>query len=315
MREGRGPLAERPRVIVICGPTASGKTSLSVELACAFSGEIVNADAMQVYRGMDIGTARPGFQEQGGVPHHLFGVVNPDEEFHAALYRTMALEVLNDIHSRGKICFVVGGTGLYIRALVGGLMQAPPSDPGLRARLRSDWEEKGPVALHERLRELDGETAQRIHPHDRTRVIRALEIILLTRRSPLDFAKDHGFREQAFRSLMLGIQLDRGELYRRIDARSEAMAAGGLIQETRGLLEKGYSPDLKSMKAIGYRHMVRYLAGEWSLEEAVDALKRDTRRYAKRQLTWFRAEPSLIWLAPPFFPQARDHIRSFLKEP
>jgi tRNA dimethylallyltransferase len=300
--------------IVIAGPTASGKTGFAVALATALSGEIVNADAMQVYRGMDVGTAKPDEAEKKGIAHHLLDVVDPDQPFNAAMYRRMALPVMADILSRGKTCFVVGGTGLYIRALLGGLMDTPPSDPDLRATLRAECEALGPSRLHERLAHFDPVYARQIHPNDRVRIIRGLEIIALTGQSPALLMKRHRFGDRALRSLRLCLDVDRETLYDRINRRADAMVEKGLIQETRGLLDRGYPSDLKPMKAIGYRHMVRYLKGDWPLEEAVLKLKRDTRRYAKRQLTWLRSESDAVWIAPDETERALGKIRGFLNE-
>jgi len=305
---------KRPKIIVIAGPTASGKTTLAVDLAHALSGEIVNADAMQVYRSMDIGTAKPTHEEQRGIPHHMLDVVNPDEDCNAAIYRRMALPIVNEICSKGKTCLVVGGTGLYIRGLIGGLMESPPSDPELRERLRMECKIHGTVKLHEKLEALDPERAESIHPNDGVRIIRAIEINYLSDLRSSDLIKRHGFRERSLNALKLCLNVDREDLYHRINERSVNMADKGLIEETRALLESGYSPDLKSMKAIGYRHMIRYLKGEWSLEETITKLKRDTRRYAKRQLTWFKAEPNVIWVDPKDTDMVIKKIRLFLSE-
>jgi len=306
--------ATEPKILVIAGPTASGKSSLAVDLALSLSGEIVNADSMQVYRGMDIGTAKPTAQEQKGVPHHLLDVVEPDETFNAALYRRKALPVIADICSRGKACLVVGGTGLYIRILLRGLMEAPPSDPNLRKKLHRKCEKHGPGLLHERLRNMDPEAAAAIHPNDRTRIIRALEIASTSNRLFSDLTKKHGFRDLKLRALQLCLRVERDLLYERINERTQKMIDMGLIEETRALLKKGYSPELKPMKAIGYRHMVTYLQGKWSLEEAIACLQRDTRRYAKRQLTWFRAEPDVIWIDPEAVDMVLEKINRFLSE-
>jgi tRNA dimethylallyltransferase len=308
------PKERRPKIVVIAGPTASGKSGFAVNLARSLSGEIVNADSMQVYRGMDIGTAKPTLEEQKGVPHHLLDIVNPDEPFNAAIYRRKALPVITDICLRGKACLVVGGTGLYIRALLGGLMEAPPPDPGLREALCKECDTDGPAKLHERLKVLDPESAAAIHPNDRIRIIRALEIIHISNCLSSDLMKGHGFRDQSLNALKICLNVERETLYHRINERTVKMADMGLLQETRHLLNQGYSPDLRSMKAIGYRHMVRHLKGDWSFEEAIHTLKRDTRRYAKRQLTWFRAESDIIWIDPEAIDMVLKKIETFLSE-
>lgn len=304
----------KPKVVVIAGPTASGKTSLSVQLALALNGEIINADSMQVYRGMDIGTAKPTPQEQKGIPHYLIDVVNPNEEFNASIYRSLALPLVTDIVSRGKICFVVGGTGLYIKILLGGVFQCQPADPKLRRSLALECETLGSPGMHERLERLDPESAEKIHPNDRVRIIRALEIINLTKRRPSDLHRDHGFKDTTLDTLKFCLKTDRELLYHRIDQRSAAMVEAGLARETKNLLKKGYSPALKPMNSIGYRHMIRYLNGDWSLADTIRKLQRDTRKYAKRQLTWFRADPEYIWVAPENFDLLSKKIREFLAE-
>lgn len=286
----------RQKIVVITGPTASGKSSLAVEIARKFDGEIVNADSMQVYRGMDVGTAKPSAEERENIPHHLFDLVNPDQEFNAAIYRSHALPALAEIAEKNHPAMVVGGTGLYIKTLLGGLLECPPSDPGFRLKLNREWDALGSAVVYERLKTLDPESAGRIHPNDRVRVLRALEINHLTG-NPLSFLiEEHRFRDRPFRSLKICLQMDREQLYHRIDKRSEIMVENGLIEETKGLLDKGYAADLKPMNSLGYRHMIKYLQGAWSLDEAIHQLKTDTRRYAKRQLTWFRSDPDIHWI-------------------
>ena len=307
-------MTKKPKVVVIAGPTACGKTSLSVDLALSLEGEIINADSMQVYRGMNVGTAKPTIEEQKGIHHHLLDVVDPDEEFNVAIYRTMALPVINDICSRGKNCFVVGGTGLYIRSLLEGIFECPPVDPELRESLRRQCRTHGSRILHERLKRMDPEYAEKVHPNDSVRIIRALEIIHLTNGFPSDLIKRHSFDERPLDALKLCIKVDREELYSRINKRSSAMVKAGLVEETEQLLSKGYSPDLKPMKAIGYRHIIKYLKGDWSLEEAIRELQGDTRRYAKRQLTWFRADQEVIWVEAEDFELVLKKVKGFLSE-
>jgi len=295
---------KRPKVVVLAGPTASGKTSLAVDLALEFSGEIVNADSMQVYRGMDIGTAKPRQEEQRGVPHHLLNVADPDEPFNAATFRAMAMAAVQAIHGRGKACFVVGGTGLYIKGLLGGLFKCPPSDPALRQALMEEASRSGVFTLYRRLERMDPAGAASIHPNDLVRVTRAIEIAALTGRLPSEIRDAHRFVDEDLAALKLCLNRPRAELYQRIDARCDLMVEEGLLKETAALLERGYAPDLKPLQAIGYRHMVKVIREEWSLAEATQALKRDTRRYAKRQMTWFRGDPEYIWVEAG----ERDHI-------
>jgi len=305
---------QKPKAIVIAGPTASGKTSLSVELALALNGEIINADSMQVYRGMDIGTAKPTLEEQKGIPHLLLDVVNPDEEFNAAIYRSMALPLVTNVVSRQKACIITGGTGLYIKSLLKGLFHCPPVDPVLRESLRRECETHGTIRLYERLKRLDPESANRIHQNDRVRIIRALEIARLTDRHPSDLIREHDFCDTPINALMLCLQVDREKLYHRINERSVAMVESGLTEETESLLKKGYSPNLKPMKSIGYRHIIKFIQGGWSLTEAIHNIQRDTRRYAKRQLTWFRADTESIWIVPEDFDLLLKKIKTFLFE-
>ncbi|MBU2498161.1 MAG: tRNA (adenosine(37)-N6)-dimethylallyltransferase MiaA [Proteobacteria bacterium] len=300
------------KLIIITGPTASGKSSLAVDLALHFEGEIVNADSMQVYRRMDVGTAKPSMDERRGIPHHLLDVVDPDEPFNAGIYRALSLPVIKEIESRERVCFVVGGTGLYIRTLLGGLIHCPPSDPSLREDLRQRVEAYGPAFLHKRLEGLDPESARRIHPHDKLRITRALEIIELTNEPLSELARRHGFRNRSFQTLRFCLQWAREDLYHRINERCLLMIDNGLAQETSALLESGYSADLKPMKSLGYRHMVGYLEGSWGLDEAIGRLQRDTRRYAKRQLTWFRADPQLVWTEPGKIEEMVKRIETFL---
>ena len=308
-------VVKQEKVVVIAGPTASGKSGLGVELSLLFQGEIVNADSMQVYRYMDVGTAKPSPSERRTVPHHLLDVVDPDQEFNAALYRSLAIPMIRDILVRGKVCFVVGGTGLYIKALLGGLFHCPPADPVLRQQLRVQAEAQGLQTLHKKLEGLDPESAKKIHVHDRVRVFRALEIIELTKKPLSALVHAHGFQDSAFHALKICLQIDRKELYHRIDQRSLLMVEKGLLDETKELLARGYSPDLKPMKSLGYRHAVRHLEGRYDREEMVRQLQLDTRRYAKRQLTWFRADPSITWIDP----QRKEHlvktIASFVHDP
>jgi tRNA dimethylallyltransferase len=289
---------QRPKLIIIAGPTASGKTAAAVEMALEFNGEIINADSMQVYRYMDIGTAKPAAGERKGVIHHLIDVVNPDEEFNASLYRKAAIPVINEIIGKGRTCFVAGGTGLYIKALLGGLMECPPADIDIRDGLIKECREKGSLFLHNRLKKLDPGSAERIHPNDKTRVIRALEIIRLTDRPLSSVITQHAFNERAFQSLKICLDVDREKLYDRINTRCDHMIESGLAYETEALLAKGYSPDLRSMKSLGYRHAISCINKEWTFEDMAKNLKQDTRRYAKRQMTWFRADPEMIWVEP-----------------
>jgi tRNA dimethylallyltransferase len=305
--------AGRPRVIVICGPTAVGKTAAGIEVARACNGEIIGADSMQVYRYMDIGTAKPTAAEQAAVRHHLIDVVDPDEPFDAAAYLTLGRRVLADLFHRRKTPVVVGGTGLYIKALLYGLFRSDARDPGgVRERLRAEADSQGAAALHHRLARCDPQTAARLHPNDTVRILRALEVFEVTGRPISALQREHRFGDAPFHTLKLGLSLDREALYRRIDRRVEAMVAAGLEEEVRALLARGYGPHLKSMQSIGYSHMAAFIAGAVSRADCIRTLQRDTRRFAKRQLTWFRVDPDIHWLSPDRVPDLIRKSMQFL---
>lgn len=303
----------KPRIVIICGPTGIGKTSIAVELARDVGGEIVSADSMQVYRRMNIGTATPSADEQAAVRHHLIDVVDPDEAFDAAEFARRAHAVIADIAARHLIPFVVGGTGLYIKALLYGLFRARPADPDVLARLRREAKDAGAQRLHDRLRQRDPASAGRIHPNDTFRIVRALEVIESTGEPVSAHRRRHGFTETNYQAFKIGLTMDREALYARIDARVEVMLRQGLLKEVERLVASGYSPDLKSMQSIGYRHMLAFCAGETTWQEAVDTLKRDSRRYAKRQFTWFRADDEITWYHPEQLAEMKAAVSRFLK--
>ena len=298
-------------MLIISGPTGSGKSELAVELASLLGAEILNADSMQVYRGMDIGTAKLPIPKRRGIPHHLIDIVNPDQEFNAALFRSHALPIIDDVSRRDIPIIVVGGTGLYVKALLGGLFTCPPSQRELRRKLWEECEDKGSTYLYERLCGLDSKAAERIHPTDAVRIIRALEVLDLTGRPFSEVTVEHSFSDRRFSPLHLCLFVDREVLYDRINTRTLSMIDAGLVGEVEGLLATGYGPELKPMKAIGYRHIVGYLKGDWDLDEAVRLIQRDTRRYAKRQKTWFRADPEVVWVNPGDRPEIIDMVRAF----
>jgi tRNA dimethylallyltransferase len=303
---------DKPRIIVICGPTAVGKTAAGIEVARAVGGEIVSADSMQVYRYMDIGTAKPTAAEQAAVRHHMIDVVNPDEPFDAAAYMSRGRRVLAELIRRGRPPVVVGGTGLYIKALLYGLFRSDAHDRDVRARLGAEADARGTAALYARLETCDPETAARLHPNDRVRILRALEVFEVTGRPISELQREHRFGEAPFRALKIGLNLDREALYRRIDRRVEAMLAAGLEGEVLGLLARGYSPQLKPMQSIGYSHMAAFIAGKADRGECIRTLQRDTRRFAKRQLTWFRADPDVLWIPPDCIMEMIRMAKQFL---
>jgi tRNA dimethylallyltransferase len=301
------------RLIVICGPTAGGKTAAAIEVAEQVDGEIINADSVQVYRLMDIGAAKPTAAERARVRHHLIDVVDPDEPFDAASFARLGRATVADIASRGKVPIVAGGTGLYIKALLGGLARRAASDPGIRRRLQEDLREEGPAALHARLAQIDPATAARVHPNDAVRIVRALEVYAATGRPLSAHHRGHRFSDAPFEAFTIGLDMPRETLYARIDRRVEAMMARGLETEVRRLLARGYGEDLKPMQSLGYRHMTALIAGRVDRAEAVRTLQRDTRRFAKRQLTWFRANPRIRWVSPADIASLLPEIGAFLQ--
>ena len=307
-------MAGRPKPGVIVGPTATGKSDLAVALAERFGGEIVNADSRQVYRCLDIGTAKPPPEVRRRIPHHLFDIVRPDEEFSVALYTRLAREVVEDIARRGRLPILVGGTGHYIWALLEGYQVPPiPPDPELRRRLRDRAEREGPEALYAELKAADPEAAARIDPRNLRRVIRALEVITKTGRK---FSELRLKNPPPWDPFIIGLTLDRQKLYRRIDRRVEEMIAAGWVDEVRRLLEKGYSPELPALTGHGYRWLAKYLKGEIPLEEAIARTKNEIHNYARHQYAWFRlSDPRITWLEaddPGLFEKAATLVGRYL---
>lgn len=306
---------DKIKIIVIVGPTASGKSALAIELSRRFDGEIVSADSMQVYRYMDIGTAKPVKEEREKIPHHLIDIVDPDEEFTAARYRDEASKVIMEIHKRGKNVFVVGGTGLYIRALTKGLFKGPGSDAQIRSELAmlgsgSD----GAGYLYEKLKEADPQAAIGIHPNNTARIIRALEVYYLTNKPISVFQKEHNFSEEPYEVVKIGLSVDRKFLYKSIEDRVDNMIKAGLAEEARRVLDMGYSPGLKTMRGLGYKEIIGYIQNKYSLEDAVREIKKNTRRYAKRQMTWFKKEADIRWFSSEEKDKIISLIEGFLNE-
>ncbi|WP_058304379.1 tRNA (adenosine(37)-N6)-dimethylallyltransferase MiaA [Gorillibacterium timonense] len=291
-----GPEASKPPLIVLVGPTAVGKTKLSISIAKAWNCEILSGDSMQVYRGMDIGTAKIRPEEMEGIPHHFLDIVNPDETFNTADFQKQAGETIEKIASRGKLPFLVGGTGLYIESLIYGYeFSEGGADEAFRREQQAYLIEHGEQALHDKLREIDPVTADRLHPNDHRRVIRALEVTHLTG-IPQSEHLARQRKESPYRLCLLGLTMERETLYKRIEDRVDLMLADGFEGEVRRLLAEGYGRELPSMQGLGYKEMTAYLAGESSLDEAVALLKRNTRRFAKRQLSWFRHMKEISWV-------------------
>jgi tRNA dimethylallyltransferase len=304
----------KPPLIVIVGPTAVGKTEISIRLAERLEGEIVSGDSRLFYRGMDIGTAKPTVEERRQVPHHLIDVADPRDTWSLALFQKAAAEAITDIHTLGHLPFLVGGTGQYIRAVTQGW--APPvtsPDVRLRAELEARAESQGYQALYEELQELDPAAAEKIDPRNVRRTVRALEVIRLTGRK---FSEQRGRVERPYCLLTIGLNRPRPELYARVDARIEAMFAAGLLNEVQGLLDSGCSPDMPSMSAIGYRECARVLAGQMNVEQAKTEMRRLTRIFIRRQANWFKPDdPSIHWFdaGKVDLEEIEEAIRTFLR--
>lgn len=275
-----------------------GKSEVALEIASGARGEIINADSQQVYRLMNIGTGKPSEADRKRIPHHLIDVVDPDEEFNVAMFRRLATAAVHDVWSREKNIVVCGGSGLYLKALTRGLFIGPGQDVAVREALEKEIEARGLSGLYERLKKEDPGVAQRIHPNDRQRVIRALEIYELTGRPMSHWQEDHAFNESPFATLKIGLNRERGELYDLINRRCEKMLRDGLVEEVKKLLEMGYGLELKALRSVGYRHMALFLTGAATLDKSLMLMQRDTRRLAKRQLTWFRKDAEIRWFHP-----------------
>lgn len=308
---------ERP-VIAILGPTGSGKSALALAVAAAFGGEIVNCDSLQIYRYFNVGTAKLSPDERCGIPHHLIDIVDPDQLFTAGEYARLARKALDDISGRSRLPVVAGGTGFYLRALFAGLFSGPQRDQALRDRL-SARERRRPGAIHRLLGRFDPDAARRIHPHDLPKITRALEVCLLTRRSVTEMFREGRDALAGYRVLKIGLALPRDALYARLDQRTEQMFAAGLIDEVRGIHARGFAPSAKPFESHGYRQALQVLNGELNLAQAVFYAQRNTRRYAKRQMTWFRQERDVDWLAgfgedPVVQKTALEHVHEFLEK-
>ena len=300
--ESRGAV----RIGIVAGPTGAGKTALAIEVAERLGAEIVNADSRQLYRGMDLGTAKPTAQDRLRVPHHLLDIRDPDAPIDVAEYAALARAAITRIAARGRPALIVGGSGLYLRALRDGIFAGPSASPEYRAELVAIASAHGAPYLHRRLAQVDAAAAARIGPEDLPRIVRALEVHALSgipisehqrrHREAGDVEKRTG--AGGYENLAIGLAVARERLYARIDRRFDAMVAGGLIEEVRGLLAAGYGAASVTMQTIGYREIAQYLSGKLTLVAALDAAKRESRRLAKRQMTWFRREPGMIWLEP-----------------
>jgi tRNA dimethylallyltransferase len=302
-----------PSVLAIVGATATGKSGLAMTLAGELSGEIVNADALQAYRGFDVGTAKPGPAERARVPHHLIDVLDPSERWSAGEFARRARQAIAEIQGRGRTPIVAGGSGLYLRALFEGISPVPPGDPGVRRELRERLAREGLEPLAAELAQADPETAERLAPGDTQRILRALEVIRVSGRTLSSWIAEQPFGTQRIAVLRLGLTLPRVLLYDRIAERVVRMVEDGWVNEVARLLARGLDPGLPAFQAIGYRQIVRHLGGEWSLDDAIADTVKATRRFAKRQETWFRREPDVIWFSAQDLDRRISHILEHVK--
>ncbi len=286
---------EKEKVVVLIGPTAVGKTKLSIQIAKTFNGEIISGDSMQIYRSMDIGTAKIKAAEMEGIPHHLLNIKDPTESYSTAEYQVKVRRLIKEITERGKLPIIVGGTGLYIQSVIYDYhFSEQSSNSSLREQLEKEAIEKGIDVLVERLRLIDPISAEKIHPNNHRRVIRALEIFMTSGKTMSEYIEEQDLGELLYNVALIGLTMDREVLYHRINQRVDMMMTDGLLQEVSTLYSKGLR-DVQSIQAIGYKELYQYLDGMMTLEEAIDLLKRNSRRYAKRQLTWFRNKMDVTW--------------------
>jgi len=284
-------------LLVVAGPTAAGKTKTAVELAREFDGEVVSADSMQIYKYMDIGTAKPTEEEKKSIPHYMIDIVEPDEEYSVSDYQNDAQKVIQQIFNRKKLPILAGGTGLYIKAVVDDYYFSEATiDWNFRKKMREMAKKYGKDFLHSKLKEVDPFSAKRIHPNDVKRIIRALEVYHQTGKPISYYEKKTRETESPYNVLIIGLTMPREILYKKIDKRVDEMIEKGLVEEVKMLLDMGYDENLNSMKGLGYRQIIKHLKGEYSLEEAIRLIKRDTRRFAKRQFTWFRRDNRINWI-------------------
>ncbi len=284
------------RVLVILGPTGVGKTQVSLQLADILKGEIISFDSRQVYKFMDIGTAKPTEEERERIRHHLIGLISPDEKFTAANYGKKARQIIREIIERGKQPVAVGGSGLYLKALIEGFFQGPKANEEIRKRLQREAQEFGESHLFSRLKEVDPQATERIHPNDLVRIIRALEVYELTGKPISMWQRDGEYEPFPLQFVKIGLNLERERLYQRINQRTEEMISQGFLDEVRALKKKGFTPQLKALRTVGYQELFDYLEGKFDLQAAIEKIKLNTRHYAKKQLTWFRKDEEIIWM-------------------
>jgi len=305
---------EKLPLVIINSPTATGKTGLAIDLALDFGGEIISADSLQVYRYLDIGTAKPTMEQRNKVNHYLIDVVDPDEEFNAAIFTEKARAIITELAKKRKPVFVVGGTGLYIRALLQGIIETPKVDENIRNYYRHLGKIHGKEYLFDLLQKKDTQAAQKIKPNDTIRVIRALEVWEQSGESIVSKQSRHSFADSPYNTYKIGLQVDSPQLRERIAQRTEKMIAAGLVREVENILGRGYSEKLKPLQSLGYRQVIKYLSGECKWEEALRLINRDTWHYAKRQMTWFAADKEINWFNPDCSEEIKKNVEKFWKE-
>jgi tRNA dimethylallyltransferase len=301
-------------LVIICSPTATGKTELAIKLASEFCGEIISADSLQVYRYLDIGTAKPSREQRNKVKHHMIDIVDPDEEFNAAIYTGQARIIIDNLIRQGKPVFVVGGTGLYIRALLRGIIDTPTVDDKIRTHYRELRNLHGKEYLFKLLQQRDAQAALKINHNDSIRVIRALEVLEQSGESIIEMQKRHSFADCPYTTYKIGLQFDREELKNRIARRTEKMVVAGLLEEVKSLLDRGYIEKLKPLQSLGYKQVIEFLGGQYDWERALHLIAHDTWHYAKRQMTWFAADKEINWYDPDNLEDIKNNVETFWKE-
>ena len=286
------------RVVAVIGPTASGKSDLGFQIASHVGGEIISADSMQIYRGMDIGTAKPTLQQRSQIKHHLIDILDPEERFNAGIFADLAGKIIKTNTTKNIPSILVGGTGLYLKVLLYGITPAPEASEEVQTVIKDILDEKGVAGCYERLLELDRESADKLHPNDIARITRALQVILMTGRSLCDIQREHHYEEGKYEIFFVGINWPRNELYQRINVRVEEMVRQGLVEETKKLLDKGYSPTLQSLNSIGYKQASALIQGKINQLNMVKEIQQKSRHYAKKQITWYRKDQRIRWISP-----------------
>jgi len=306
-------MKNKPPILVLVGPTAVGKTAVAIKLSNIFNAHIINADSMQVYKGFDIGTAKPSIEERSVAKHHMIDFLEPHEPFDAAIFAEIASKKIIELADNKIFSIVAGGTGLYVKALTYGLVKLTKISPLIKKNLSEKLRLHGLTVLHNELKSIDPVIAHKIHHNDQFRILRALEVYYATGRSLTSFHNEHAFKDTPFKTLYIGLEIERKELYERINNRVDKMMASGFYDEVKGLINSGISTSSKPMQSLGYRQLTACLKGEISLDHAIELIKKDTRHYAKRQITWFKAIKNIYWFSPEKMEDIIDNVKRFRK--